>query len=126
MNEKNACSENEFYTIMLGIGKKKQSKYRAKRTMNADGTFSDSKKEARHDAEFMAMAKNKGVLRVVRKERFTFVLNGVKLCAYESDWTVYYKDGRKEVFDAKGVRTPVYKIKKKIMKAFFNIDIQEV
>lgn len=115
-----------MFLLMAGISGKKQSKYHAKRTPNGDGTFSDSRKEARLDAGFMAMVKNKGVLRVVRKDRFPFEINGIKICAYESDWTVYYKDGRKEVFDAKGVKTPVYKIKKKMMKAFYGIDIQEV
>ena len=126
MNEKNRCSSNDMYEIMSGIGRKKPSKYRAKRTQNNDGTFSDSRKEAVLDAEFMSMVKNKGVLSVVRKERFAFILNDIKICSYECDWAVYYRDGRKEVFDAKGVKTPVYKIKKKMMKAFFNIDIQEV
>ena len=74
----------------------------------------------------MGMQTQKNVLRVVRKERFPMVINNLKICTYEADWTVYFKEGHKEVYDAKGFKTPVYKIKKKLMKALFNIDIQEV
>jgi hypothetical protein len=125
MKELNRWSHDSSYFLMSGIGKKK-SKYNAVRTANADGTISDSKKEARLDSIFMNMAKQKSVLKVVRKERFRMYINNVKICEYESDWTVYYKDGHKEVFDAKGYKTAVYKIKKKLMKALFNIDIVEV
>jgi hypothetical protein len=122
MNDKNRVSGTDAALIMAGIGKKK-SKYGSIRTPNGDGTFSDSRKEARLDAEFMAMQKS-GV-QVIRKERFKFVINGVHICTYEADWTVY-RNGRREVFDAKGYKTREYKIKKALMKALFNIDIQEV
>ncbi len=127
MPDKNRYNPDEFSLMIAGIRtSRSKSKYRNKRTANGDGTFSDSKKEARIDADMMSLKKNRDVVRVERKERFPIVLNGIKICVYEADWTVYYKNGTKEVFDAKGVLTPVYKLKKKLMRALFNIEIKEL
>ena len=50
-----------------------------------------------------------------------------KAVHYVADF-VYYdvKTGREEVVDAKGYRTPEYKLKKKMMRAFKGIEITEV
>jgi hypothetical protein len=107
--------------------KVKCSKYRNVRTRNADGTMSDSAKEARLDAVMMSLPKTtKDVARVVRKEWFKFVINGIKVCSYEADWVVYYKTGKRDVYDSKGYKTKEYIIKKKLMKAVYGIDIIEL
>ena len=48
-----------------------------------------------------------------------------RACCYIADFC-YVKDGNLVVEDAKGVRTEVYKIKKKLMLERYNIRIQEV
>jgi hypothetical protein len=123
MNDKNKSSVHDFHLLMNGI-LKKRSKFGNRRTMNSDGTFSDSAKEARLDPSFMALAA--AGARVIRKERFPIIINDVKVCIYEDDWSVYHKDGRREIYDAKGFKTAEYKLKKKLMKACFNIDIIEL
>ena len=48
-----------------------------------------------------------------------------KECDYYADF-VYTKNGREVVEDAKGMRTEVYKLKKKLMLYFYEIKIREV
>lgn len=48
-----------------------------------------------------------------------------KECCYYADF-VYAKNGREVVEDAKGMRTEVYKLKKKLMLYFYEIKIREV
>lgn len=59
--------------------------------------------------------------------KYTFVLNDKKIgIAYIADFT--YTDVETELFvveDVKGYKTDIYKLKKKLMKAFFDIDILE-
>jgi len=61
-----------------------------------------------------------------RQVSYKFVHNGVKICEYRADFVVTFGDGRVEVWDAKGFKTDVYKLKKRMMMAFFNIYIVEV
>ena len=116
---------NHVYNIKDFFNKKKKSKYLAVRTMNVDGTWSDSKKEAKFDSFIQTHAKNVGAT-FQRKAVFPFVINGIKVCSYECDWLLTYPDGRKEVWDAKGFRTPVYKIKKKMLLALYSLEIKEL
>jgi hypothetical protein len=52
------------------------------------------------------------------------ILNGVKICSYSADFR--YQDGLELVVeDVKGYKTPVYNLKKKMMKAFHSIEIFE-
>ncbi len=51
-----------------------------------------------------------------------------KICAYLADFT-YNRNGKEIVEDVKSEMTrklPVYKLKKKLMKAILNIEIQEI
>lgn len=59
--------------------------------------------------------------------RFPIVVNGEKICTYVADF-VYEKERQdgsweKIVEDAKGVETPEFKLKKKLMKAVNGIEI---
>ena len=44
---------------------------------------------------------------------------------YKADFS-YMQDGELKVLDAKGVKTDVYKLKKKLMLALLGIEIEEV
>ena len=103
----------------------RKSKYRAIRTENADGTWSDSRREAKMDWVMMSLKLKPGVSDVVRKKVFPIVINGEKICSYECDWCVIYQNGTMEIWDAKGFKTPVYKLKKKLVKAVLGIEILE-
>lgn len=51
----------------------------------------------------------------------------VQPITYKADFLVTYKDGRQEVVDVKGMRTPVYALKKKIFEYKYpELEIVEV
>ena len=58
---------------------------------------------------------------------FDLNVNGQKICKYIADFTYTIRniDNTSEeiVEDAKGIETPEFKLKKKLMKAIHNIDI---
>lgn len=111
----------------------KRSKYGNKKT--ADGF--DSKAERDHYCT-LQLAQNEAVpsRRVVSIERqVTFellprqVIAGrvaERACAYVADFKVVYADGRSEIHDVKGVRTPDYVIKRKLMLYRHGIRVIEI
>lgn len=97
------------------------NKYGAKKTMVGDRTY-DSKKEARR-AQTLKNMQDMGLISGL-KEQQRFVLQegyinnkGKKIrpIEYVADF-VYTQDGRQVVEDCKGMKTDVYKIKKKIFE----------
>ena len=61
--------------------------------------------------------------------RYDLIVNGIKIGFYKADF-VTYKDGQiLEVIDVKSEMTkklPVYRLKKKMIKAIYNFDIVEI
>lgn len=121
----------------------KPSKYHNEETI-VDGIKFASKKEAKRYGELKLMEKAGEIRRGSIELQRRFVLNvpivdgGIQVgeehvCDYVADF-VYI--GRVHggglvtwapiVEDAKGVRTPVFKLKKKLMKAVLGIEVQEV
>jgi len=59
--------------------------------------------------------------------RYPIVVSGVKVCTYVADFRyVDAKTGETVVEDVKGMKTPVYSLKRKLMKAVHGIDIVEI
>jgi hypothetical protein len=100
--------------------KPKRQKYNNQK-MIIDGLKFDSKREARHYIELRRLQTLGEISGLKHHE--VFILS---ICKYEADFTYYNKDGGFVVCDVKGVKTPVYLLKKKLMKAEKNIDILEV
>ena len=107
------------------LAKKGQNpgKYRNVRT-EADGIKFDSSKEAKYYG-ILKLRKAAGELTFERQVKYDFVINGILVCSYVADF-VLQLPGKKQVVDVKGMRTPIYKLKKKLMKAVYGIDIIEV
>ncbi len=108
--------------------KTKRNKFGNKKT-DYKGEKYDSKAEAKYAAE-LDMLRNARfeAQRVVlweRQVRYPFVVNGVKIAVYVLDFKVTYADGHIEHVDVKGMRTDVYKMKKKLMLACHGIEIIE-
>lgn len=107
----------------------KRSKYGNKKT-EYGGFMFDSKKEAKYAQELDLLKSARDPRDKVhtweRQIPFEICVNGVKICKYIADFRVNYCDGREEYIDVKGVRTDVYKIKKKLVEALYNIEIKEV
>lgn len=105
------------------------SKYRNEKTSHA-GTVFDSKKEAAYARTLDSMMKAKDPAdRVVYYDiqvEFPIVIRGKKCFVYKADFKVIYADGHEEIVDVKGMRTPVYRLKKKCVEAEYGITIVEV
>ena len=87
----------------------------------------DSGHEANQAASLHALARAGNISDL--KEQVTFVLIpkiGKQLpCTYKADFT-WIEDGKFVVADAKGFKTEVYRIKKKLMKFVHDIEIREI
>lgn len=56
---------------------------------------------------------------------YQITVNGMKVCKYVADF-VYEDKGVEIVEDVKGMKTPIYNLKKKLMKAVFGVVVSEV
>lgn len=104
-----------------------QPKYRNRKT-TIDGVTFDSAKEARRWQDLQLWEKAGILTDLSRQVPFAIVINDMLICQYVAD-AVYKRDGVRVVEDTKSEitrRLPVYKLKKKLLKAVLNIEIQEV
>ena len=105
----------------------RRNKFRAKKT-EFMGMMFDSKWEAERYAQLYKLSQAGEIQELERQIRFNIVVNNQKICAYVADFTYYERDENSEkkfvVEDAKGVETPEFKLKKKLMLAANNIDIR--
>lgn len=103
------------------------NKYRNRR-VEVDGVKFDSAKEARRFQDLWLLEKSGVIKGLDRQKRYVFELNGVRIGSYVADHT-YTENGKFIVEDVKSEFTrklPMYRLKKKMMKAFFGIEILEV
>jgi hypothetical protein len=99
------------------------NKYGAVKT-ELDGYIFDSKAEAARYRALILLEKAGQIECLIVHPVFPFIHDGKTICKYEADFS-YYEDERRIIEDVKGVKTAVYKLKKKMMKIFYNIDILE-
>lgn len=100
-----------------------RGKYRNVKTEIAGVVF-DSKKEAQRWIELQQMERAGLILDLERQPEYALVINGVHVCDYRGDFR-YQRAARVTVEDCKGMKTPVYRLKKKLMKACYGIDVLE-
>lgn len=101
----------------------KRNKYHAVVTYVDNIRFA-SKKEATRYKELSLLLKLGKIKDLQLQVKFPLSINGIKICDYIADF-VYEENGIKVVEDTKGVRTHVYLIKKKLMKAIYGITVTE-
>jgi hypothetical protein len=102
---------------LLG-GASKPSKYRAT-AVTVDGIRFASKHEAKVYSGLKIRERAKDIFELKLQPRFPLVVNGVTVGTYVADFSFKDRDGSLHIIDAKGVRTPVYKLKKKVFEACF-------
>jgi hypothetical protein len=103
----------------------KRSKYNNKKT-SIDGITFDSKKEADRYVSLTLRAKIGEILDLHLQTPFVFALDGKKMFTYKSDFMYYDTITNKTVIeDVKGMRTPLYKLKKKLIEHQHQITITE-
>ena len=102
------------------------NKYFAKKTI-AMGLKFDSRWEAERWGQLKAMERAGVISELERQIKYELSINDVKICNYIADFRYLQQEedgfSRLVVEDAKGVLTPEFKLKKKMMKAIHNIDI---
>lgn len=104
-----------------------KNKYKAKKTIVNGITF-DSKKEAARYIQLKILERAGKISELTLQPRFDLVVNGVKCGFYKADFE--YTNIEKGtiahiVEDVKGMKTPVYNLKKKLIKAIYGFDIYE-
>jgi hypothetical protein len=103
---------------------RKQNKYHAQ-AQTVDGIRFDSKKEAQRYRE-LKLSERAGVISGLRWQvPFRLEINGHHITTYKADF-VYDEQGKQVVEDTKGMRTRVFLMKKKMMKAQYGIEIKEL
>jgi len=126
-----------------------RSKYKAVKT-TIDGITFDSKREAKRYTELKLLEKSGMITHLELQPTYDITINGAKICKYKADfryftvrqenneqyynskgeWQTPTMTGDKEgqiVEDVKGFKTPIYRLKKKLVEACYpGTQIKEV
>jgi hypothetical protein len=100
------------------------NKYRAVRTI-VDGITFASKAEARRYSELKILEKAGDIKELELQPSYPININDNHICTYRADFRYVDSGGVRVVEDVKGMKTPVYKLKKKLMQAF-GVTITEI
>jgi len=101
------------------------SKYGNRKTV-VDGITFASAKEARRYSELKLLERAGEISALMLQPRFPLKVNDQLICTYVADFIYQDKGGSSVVEDAKGFKTPEYKLKRKLMRAVFAVDVVEV
>jgi hypothetical protein len=119
--------------VMRGNIFKRKVKYGNKKVV-ADGITFDSCKEWLRYTELQLALRSGLIDKLEVHPKFELVVNGFKVCNFTADFS-YIKvfssdDGPNKIIvedvKSKPTMTPVYRIKKKLVKALFGIDVKEI
>lgn len=103
-------------------------KYHAQ-PVTIDGVRFASKAEGRRYAELKLLEKAGEIEGLELQPKFPLIVRGVNVGTYIADFRYRIVKGMSQsltvVEDTKGVRTPVFILKKKLVRALYDIDITE-
>lgn len=92
-----------------------------------DGIRFASKREAKRFGELLLLVKVGEIENVQVQPAYLVTLNEAAICTYRADFRYQVKKtGAWVVEDVKGMKTPVYKLKKRLVEAQYGIQIQEI
>ena len=100
------------------------SKYRAKPVV-IDGRRFASLKEGRKYCDLKLLKHAGKIVDFECQVKFPIFINRDLLCTYIADFVTYDPGGKRHVLDVKGVKTAVYRLKKKLMAVVNHITIEE-
>ena len=101
----------------------KRSKYKAIKT-EVDGIVFDSKKEAKRYQELRLLERAGEISNLELQPKYVITINGQKVCTYVGDFR-YFTNSKRVVEDCKGFRTPVYRLKRKLLSIVYNVTVLE-
>ncbi len=114
--------------MMFRSARASTSKFRNIKT-EVDGTVFASKAEAGRYVYLKTLLRLGEIDQLELQPRYNLIVNGQKVCAYVADFRYRrVKTGEIVTEDVKSkpTRTPEYRIKKKLLKALYDVDIVEV
>lgn len=121
----NGGMSKDDFDILMADSSTKRSKFNARRT-EVDGITFDSKAESRRFSELKLLEKAGEIRGLKCQVKFKISVNGHLICHYICDFEYWETNTEKHIVeDCKGVRTPVYRLKKKLMLAIYRIEIKE-
>jgi len=103
----------------------RKSKYGNKKTIISGHKF-DSIKESKRYLILKDMEDKGEISNLKLQHKFIIEIDGNKICTYIADFTYFDQKQTYIVEDVKGMKTAVYNLKKKLMKAILNISIKEI
>lgn len=112
---------------LAGLGKPtaKRPKYGNRKTV-VDGITFHSKREAERYLVLKAMERDGLIRDLKRQVTVPLVVNGVLVCRFVADFEYYdFAAGCIIHDDAKGFRTPEYRLKAKLYRALYGVPIRE-
>jgi hypothetical protein len=111
---------------MNAWGGKPKHKYKAQRTECQEGHSHPSKAEAKRCDELHLLQKAGQIHRLEREPSFPVSINGIKVFTYRADFS-YFTEHERVIEDVKGMVTPIYRLKKKAVEAYYpGVKIVEV
>lgn len=112
---------------LLAKPKKKRHKYGVapveQRTV--DGIVFDSAAEVKRYSELKLLQRGKFIHKLELQPRYPIQVNGKHVCTYIGDFR-YFEGGLRVLEDVKGVQTPEFKLKKKLVEALYDVKIRIV
>jgi hypothetical protein len=114
-------NERQLVAVGVAMRTKKRDKYNRspKEERTTEGIIFDSKKEMNY---YLQLKQNPDISFFLRQVPF-HLPGKVK---YRADFMVVYPDNRIEFIDVKGMRTDMYKLKKKQVESLYPVKIKEV
>ena len=106
------------------VAERPRTKYRNKKTRVGSLMF-DSKLEAARYVDLKKLEEGGVISGLQCQVPFKIEVNDQLICKYLADFVYRDCDGKRVVEDVKGKKTPVYALKKKMMRAILGIEIQE-
>jgi hypothetical protein len=108
----------------VALKSKRQPRVKNAKRKEVNGLWFDSTREARRwqDLELMQRAGRISDLR--RQVPFPITVNGKLITVYNADFC-YLQDGNEVVEDAKGWRSEIYILKRKLVSAVYGFQIKE-
>lgn len=100
------------------------NKFHAKKTSYGDYTY-DSKLEASKAMDLDLLLKAKEIKKWERQVPEELYAYGQKICTYKVDFKIWHKDGTIEFVERKGLATPDWRLKWKMLEAKYDKEISK-
>ncbi len=110
---------------LLKAGVAKPGKYKNKR-IECDGYLFDSQAECDYYLGLKLRLRSGDIRDLELQPRYPLHVNGELVGTYVGDFRFVDGAGFLRLQDVKGVRTAVYRLKKKLVKAIYGVDVEEV